>query len=643
ILREIAENNNLEGAVFIGDIPIPMIQDAQHLTSAFKIDQTRFTMQRISIATDCFYDDLDLVFNFIKQDEENPLLFYYSLSEQSTQYIEKDFYSGRIFPPLHDERKYAMIANYLTRIVEQKRHPEVLDTMITFTGHGYHSESLNSWENHSHMLREQFPNLYLPGGQINNFYHTMSRKMKDILIEELENPQLDMAIFHAHGGDDAQYLLGYPPAANARENVAEIKRFVRSKLRTAKRRGNYEESKKYYIENYDIPEHWIDDTFDEDVIREDSLYNAYLDMYSPDVEKMTPEADIIMFDECYNGQFYQKNYISGTYIFGKGTTVAGIANSVNVRQDIWANELLGLLRHGASLGEWHLSRNYIESQIIGDPTFHFAKPSKSPLKSSYKKLLRSDDASLRTYGVYQLAKMQGSFAENQLIQIYKTDPFANVRLEALKSLAQLRTPAFRELLKISITDPSELIRRITANWMGKIGSIEYFPYLIDRMYHDISKRVSYSAKTELDLLFSDPDLDLIYDAFTITLDDTVKIKQLDYRQKRAKKWLYDEIIPTLLDTSLTVKKRMSKARSFRNYNFAAGIPTLLNVALDESDDPVVRTTCVEALGWFTMNPSYKMIIEQLKPLTESPVAEVKAEAIKSIKRLEHGPNLVITP
>ncbi len=643
ILREIAENNNLEGAVFIGDIPIPMVQDAQHLTSAFKIDQTRFTMQRISVATDRYYDDLDLVFDFIKQDEENPLLFYYSLSEKSTQYIEKDFYSGRIFPPLHDERKYTMIADYLTRIVEQKRHPEVLDTMITYTGHGYHSESLNSWENHSHMLREQFPNLYLPGGQVKNYEHTMSRKMKDILIRELEDPQLDMAIIHAHGGDDAQYLLGYPPAANARENIEEVKRFVRSKLRTAKRRGNYEKSKKYYLENYDIPEHWIDDTFDEDVIREDSLYNAYLDIYSPDVEKMSPEADIIIFDECYNGQFYQENYISGTYVFGKGTTVAGIANSVNVRQDIWANELLGLLRHGASLGEWHLSRNYIESQIIGDPTFHFAKPAKSPLSASYKKLLKSNDATLRTYGVYQLARAEGMDAEQKLIQIYRADPSANVRLEALKSLAEFRTPAFRELLKTSATDPSELIRRISMNLMGKIGNIDYFPYLIDRMDHDISRRVSYSAKTELDLLFANPKLDPIYDSFKTTMNDTVKIKQLDYRQKRAKKWLYDEIIPTLLDTSLTAKKRMSKARSFRNYNFASGIPTLLNVALDESDDSLVRTACVEALGWFTMNPGYKMIIEQLKPLTESSAAEVKAEAIKSIKRLEHGPNLVITP
>jgi hypothetical protein len=50
------KNNNLEGAVFIGDIPIPMIRDAQHLTTAFKMDQKR-RMDWSSVPSDRFYDD----------------------------------------------------------------------------------------------------------------------------------------------------------------------------------------------------------------------------------------------------------------------------------------------------------------------------------------------------------------------------------------------------------------------------------------------------------------------------------------------------------------------------------------------------------------------------------------------------------
>ena len=638
----LVKTDDIEGAVFIGDIPIPMIQDAQHLTSAFKIDQVRFKDQkRISVASDRFYDDPDLVFNFIAQDEENPLLFYYSLSEKSPQVVEKNFYSGRIFPPLHDDSKYEMIAKYLDRAAYAKRNPEVLDNVLTYTGHGYHSESLNAWENHTLMLKEQYPDLFIPGGSIENIYHTMSYNMKDIIMGKLQEPELDMAIFHAHGGDDTQYLTGYPPAGNAKENIEAVKRFVRSKLRTAKRRGNLEEAKEYYITNYDIPEHWVDDVFDPETILEDSLYEAKIDLWSDDVRNMKTQADVFIFDECYNGQFYADNYISGTHLFGDGDVLAGVANTVNVLQDIWANELFGMMKYGVPIGEWHLTRNYIESHIIGDPTFHFAENNSKATSASYKKLLKSKEATLRTLGVYKMYKELGLKAEAKLIEIYTQDPSANVRLEALKSLANLRTPAFRKLLETSIYDPSELIRRISANWMGHIGDKGYIPVLANRRAKDISERVSFSAKSSLEILFAHPCADdfLAEIAETNGLD-TAKI---NYQYRRSQSWLNDEILPTITDTALTAKKRMSKVRTFRNYNFTPGVKTLIEIAQNENDDPVVRVGCIEALGWFSMNPNYKELISELQSISNSDIPEVKAEAIKSIKRLEAGPNQVITP
>ncbi len=633
---------DIEGAVFIGDIPIPMIQDAQHLTSAFKIDPTRYKSQsRISVASDRFYDDPDLVFDFIAQDEENPLLFYYSLSSKSPQRIEKNFYSGRIYPPIHDDSKYELIAKYLDKAAYQKRNPEVLDNVMTYTGHGYHSESLNSWENHTLMLKEQFPHLFKPGASIKNFEHTMYRNTKDVLMRELQVPELDMAIFHAHGGDDAQYLTGYPPAGNARQNIEDVKRFVRSKLRTAKRRGNLEEAKDYYITNYDIPEHWVDDVFDPERILEDSLYNAKIDLWSEDVKNMKTQAEFFIFDQCYNGQFYMPNYISGVHLFGDGNVIAGVANSVNVRQDIWANELLGLLKYGIPVGEWHLSRTYLESHIIGDPSFHFAENNSKVTKASYKRLLRSKDPSLRTLGVYKMSDERGEKAEAKLLDIFAKDASANVRLQALKSLAELRTPAFRELLLTSINDPSELIRRVTVNWMGKIGDKDYIPLLAEHMARDISNRVSFSAKTALDLLFAHPCSDEFLEE--IIVSNNLDSARTIYSYNKSQKWLYEEIIETITDKSQTAKKRMSKIRTFRNYNFAPGIKTLLEIAADKSDDPVVRKNAIEALGWFVMNPDYKIIISELELIEGSDDPLVVAEAEKSIKRLTAGANLVITP
>lgn len=40
-LMDLYKNESLEGAVLVGDIPVPMIRDAQHLSSAFKMSQQR--------------------------------------------------------------------------------------------------------------------------------------------------------------------------------------------------------------------------------------------------------------------------------------------------------------------------------------------------------------------------------------------------------------------------------------------------------------------------------------------------------------------------------------------------------------------------------------------------------------------------
>ena len=87
----------LEGCVFIGDIPIPMIRDAQYLTSAFKMNQTR-DWKESSVASDRFYDDFDLTFDFLKQDADIPLYFYYSLRPDSHHQFSSDIYSARIKP-----------------------------------------------------------------------------------------------------------------------------------------------------------------------------------------------------------------------------------------------------------------------------------------------------------------------------------------------------------------------------------------------------------------------------------------------------------------------------------------------------------------------------------------------------------------
>lgn len=83
VLLEMYRNDGLEGAIFIGDIPIPMVRDAQHLTSAFKMNQEQFPFRDSSVPSDRFYDDFDLAFDYLGQDEKEPLFHYYSLRYDS--------------------------------------------------------------------------------------------------------------------------------------------------------------------------------------------------------------------------------------------------------------------------------------------------------------------------------------------------------------------------------------------------------------------------------------------------------------------------------------------------------------------------------------------------------------------------------
>ena len=78
-LLKLYQQNALEGVIFIGQVPVPMIRDAQHLTSSFKMDQERFPRRESSVPSDRFYDDFDLKFDYLGREEKEPLLHYYSL------------------------------------------------------------------------------------------------------------------------------------------------------------------------------------------------------------------------------------------------------------------------------------------------------------------------------------------------------------------------------------------------------------------------------------------------------------------------------------------------------------------------------------------------------------------------------------
>lgn len=139
VLLRLYKKNHLEGAVFVGHIPIPMIRQAQHLTSAFKMDERAFPWRDSSVPSDRFYDDFHLQFDFLKRDSVERHFFYYNLSARSPQRIHCDIYTGRIMPVASGKDYFSQINDYLTKVVLAHKSSNKLDQFVSYTGEGSYS------------------------------------------------------------------------------------------------------------------------------------------------------------------------------------------------------------------------------------------------------------------------------------------------------------------------------------------------------------------------------------------------------------------------------------------------------------------------------------------------------------------------
>ncbi|NPV11642.1 MAG: HEAT repeat domain-containing protein [Ignavibacteria bacterium] len=654
ILKLYNSKPKLEGAVFIGEIPIPMIREAQHLTSAFKLDEQRFSWDRSSVPSDRFYDDFDLKFEFIKQDSVQKLYFYYRLLPESPQRIEKEIYTARI-KPSPDSLKYEKIKNYLLKVSSLKASREKLNNVLVFTGHGYNSESLTSWIDETQILIEHFPEAFKVGGRYKKYFYEMDKNIKKVILDELENPELDIAIFHAHGVSDAQLLSSYPKASNVNENIESIKFYLRSKLRSAKESNrSIEETKEYFKKSFGVPDDWFDGAFDDEVIRKDSILNYDLDIHIDDVRKLSPRPKFVIFDECFNGSFHLDEYIAGEYVFGNGNTVAALANSVNVLQDLFVNELIGLLNFGARIGQWNRFNNYLESHIIGDPTFRFSSDTKLKIDELINsndikmltKLLNSSNPVLRTLAVRKLFEIKQEGFSSQLVDIYLNDISPNVRLMVLKCLAQLRNKNFEEVLVKSINDPNELIRRFSVQWMGFIGKEEFLPLIVRASFDDESDRVRYNAKSVMELINSSEKIEIIAREVEKILNEKKKygFTKDDFFVRIPDKRRQNEIFEVVENDTINLRKRIFEVRTFRKYIYEDAVDKLIEIAKNVKKPKELRKAVIEALGWYYFSPKRFDIIRVCNELkNKSEDLLIREEAIRTINRLTQGPNNPFTP
>ena len=247
---------------------------------------------------------------------------------------------------------------------------------------GYNSESKVAWAGEQIALKEQLPYVFSSQGKTKFMDFDSRWPIKEYFIAEVQQPDLDVMIFHHHGDTDMQYLNGYKEGSDPTTSIENIQLYIRSKVRSAVRRGStLEEAIDNYVKSLGIPYAWGENALDSATIAEDSLYNLMLDINMNDIYAMKPNARFIVFDACFNGSFHEKENVAGGYVFNDGKTIAAQANTVNVVQDKWPDELIGLLSAGLRVGAWNQQVNYLETHIIGDPTFRFRNNTTSILIS----------------------------------------------------------------------------------------------------------------------------------------------------------------------------------------------------------------------------------------------------------------------
>ncbi|RXK83689.1 HEAT repeat domain-containing protein [Filimonas effusa] len=574
----------LEGAVLIGQIPVPMVRNAQHLTSAFKMDEQKFPFERSSVASDRFYDDFDLRFRILEHDKKRPLWFYVELEESSPQYISSDIYTARIISHKPGEQAYTDINNFLKKAVDARTKPGKLNHLLAFTGGGYNAESLTAWTDEQQLLRECFPLAFSTAGSSRVLNFRMDSAMKQVIMSELQRPALDLAFLSEHGDIEKQYITN--------ESSGKI--------------------------------------------------------ITAEIEAIRPSARLVVFNACYNGSFHHPGNIAGAYLFNEGGTIVTQGNTVNVLQDKYAFQLAGLLQEGVRVGIWNSNINSLETHLLGDPTWHFYHQNGEALNKElvanwknekfWRSSLNHPSVAIRSLALSRLFALHAPNVDQQASKIFDTARTVNERMQCLSLLAAYGGSTFNKLASKALQDPHEYIRRKAAEWIARSGNDSFIPQLVSLLLaHPNDERVVWSAKRSLAVM--DP-----IKVKQATIQQVGEASYLMNKEQLLQSWLKDveedslaaaKTYAAIISKQLPEAKRIQSIRLLRNNTYHEFIPQLVKMLEDPGESAAIKVQLLEAAGWFSNTYQKPMLLDICRKLSndKSQPPEISREAQQTSLRL----------
>ncbi len=596
VLRQLhsLKSDPIVGAVLIGDIPVPMIRDAQHLTSAFKMNQG-MDWKQSSVPSDRFYDDFGLTFRYLQRDSTEASLFYYSLTGDGDQTLRPDIFSGRIRPTdTGDSDRYMKLRLYLRKATEAKKNPEPLRRLLVFTGSGSLNESKVAHTDEVRAMYDHFPQLRNEPHALSCLDYADDTIVKPRLMNELMRPDLSLSVLHHHGDYDTQYL-----APDGHDSV--------------------------------------------------SMRKARLTLPDFAGYNFRPNCRVMLYDACYNGAFQREDCIANEYIFQPGKAIAGIGGTVNVLQDKWPDKLAGLLANGVMVGYLNMLNIDLETHVVGDTTFCFAADEevvwnkediKSVSPSVWKKVLRRNTApDQRVLAMEMLRDDTLSLTNDQLMKCLKTAVAGTERLQAFKILLYRRPSHLQAAMLVAAADNYELLQRLAVNALRDNGSRQSMRKMAEVIAsNNTSTRVLFNAMQGVQF-FPDSafmaDLSSAIDSVSryVVCDSTYRQTRTDKAGRFCGRW--DEDVNKLCNGQLSEKRALLQANFMRIYLPSYLLEDVVRYT-ETCQDMTLRKDLLEALGWHRL--AYNSGVARESALRQSTdmslPEEVRHEALKTYKRLK---------
>lgn len=652
-------DKTLEGCVLVGDIPIAMIRNAQHMTTAFKMNEQTFPIRESSVPSDRFYDDLHLKFKYLSQDKDDSALYYYKLTEDSPQRLNPNFYSARIrYPEGKDGDKYQAIADFLNKAAKAKyAQPNKLDQVVSYNGASYNMDCLMVYMDEEKAYRENFPLAFQNGTGFKHWNFRMNHAMRNYLLSELKRDGIDVFMFHEHGAPDQQLVNGNEACQETSSRLASVKREIYSHTKKRAKKGESLDSlQQMFSVKFGLAAGFWDDYANAEYWKKDSIAHAESYISLPDLENIVSNPTFVMFDACYNGSFQDKDQIAGRYIFNPGSTLVVQGNTRNVLQDRWTIEMIGLLSHGIRVGQYNKLVATLEGHLIGDPTVRFAPISantvstdiltKADNRKYWNRLTKSKYPDIQSLALRMLADCDFGLSEGNekaraatsamLLSTFRTSPFNTVRMEALKMLSRYGGEDFTEAVRLGLNDPYERIARSSADYAGRIGDVSLLPDIVRVLFEDEDRiRIQYQLNTSLFLFPKEKVIDEVHRYLSASNRMDKKAEMEKAVGSIADNFAFrDRGDSVIMDAKAKTDKRISAIRFLRNNPRTQSLDTYLAFLNDTSVPQNLRVLMAEALGWFDLSCRKADIRSFIrKMLVEGQPDELKEELLQTLERL----------